>query len=213
MEEKLLKYNLQMFAEEGAEGNADDGNDTTKTEPGTEPKGDENGGDDAVDSAKVQEMLVEMAKQKRAIDKLTKENKELTQKYRATLSEKEQASLEKAEAEAQRNEEFESLKRQVRVNELTENFMDLGYSKDLAKKAATAQADGDTDTLLDIQKQFNDAQKKSWEAEFYKNRPELRAGNGEGAAVTKEQFEAMSLAERTKLKRENKAEYDRLIAL
>lgn len=208
---EFLRYNLQTFAEEsGAEG----------TE-GTEGAGETNGADETngkgnsnevVDQSKVQEMLVEMAKQKRAIDKLTKENGELTKKYRATLSEQEKASIEKAEAEAERNAEFESLKRQVQVNELTENFMDLGYSKDLAKKAATAQADGDTETLLEVQKQFNDAQKKAWEAEFYKNKPELNAGTGQ-KTISKEEFEAMSLQERTKLKRENEAEYKRLVAL
>lgn len=208
---EFLRYNLQTFAEEsGAEGT--EGNEGTGENNGAdEPKGKE-GSNEVVDQAKVQEMLVEMAKQKRAIDKLTKENGELTKKYRATLSEQEKASIEKAEAEAERNAEFESLKRKVKVNELTETLMDAGYPKDLAKKAADAQVDGDTETFLEVQKQFNGAQKKKWEAEFYKNKPELNAGTGQ-KTISKEEFEAMSLQERTKLKRENEAEYKRLVAL
>lgn len=161
----------------------------------------------------VQELMVELAKLKRAQEKAASEAADYKKKWQSSLSEKEQADMAKAEAQAKKDEEFESLKRQVRVNELTENFMDLGYSKDLARKAANAQADGDTATLLTIQKQFQDNQKKEWESEFLKSRPEINAGAGTTQTISKEAFDKMSLMERTKLKRENKAEYDRLIAL
>ena len=214
MKRKLLRYDLQTFAEDnGGEGDGTQTTEGTNKEEGTkEVEG--AGNEDVVDQEKMQKLLVEVAKQKHAIDKLTKENSELNKKYRATLSEQEKASMEKAEAEAEKNAEFESLKKQVQVNEFTENFMDLGYSKDLAKKAATAQVEGDTDTLLAIQKQFNESQKKAWEEEFYKNKPELRAGNGgDKKTISKEEFDSMSLVEKTKLKRENEEEYNRLVAL
>ena len=205
---RLLRYDLQTFADENTEGA--NGSAETETPPEESGKPEENG---AKDGAKVQELLVEVAKLKKANDKLAKENGDLNKKYRATLSEQEQASIEKAEAEAERNAEFENMKKQLYINELTENYLDLGYSKDLAKKAATAQAENDTDALLTIQKQFNESQKKAWEEEFYKNKPELRSGNGGGKVISKEEFDSMSLMERTKLKRENEAEYNRLIAL
>ena len=146
-------------------------------------------------------------------NKNAKEAKEWKEKYRSTQSEKEVMDAEKAEAIAQREAEFESMKKTIQIQNLTENFMDMGYSKDLAKKAATAQADNDTQTLLDIQKQFNEAQKKAWEAEFLKNRPDVNIGGTSGKAYTKEQFDTMSLIDRTKLKRENPSEYDRLMKL
>lgn len=161
----------------------------------------------------VQELMVELAKLKRAQEKAASEAAEYKKKWQSSLSEKEQADMAKAEAQAKKDEEFESLKRQVRVNELTENFMDLGYSKDLARKAANAQADGDTATLLTIQKQFQDNQKKEWEADFLKNRPEINTGSGTTQTISKEAFDKMSLMEKTKLKRENPDEYNRLIAL
>lgn len=161
----------------------------------------------------VQELMVELAKLKRAQEKAASEAADYKKKWQSSLSEKEQADMAKAEAQAKKDEEFESLKRQVRVNELTENFMDLGYGKEIARRAANAQADGDTATLLTIQKQFQESQKKAWETEFLKNRPEINAGTGNAPTVSKEDFDKMSLMERTKLKRENKAEYDRLIAL
>ena len=209
MEERnLLDMNLQFFAEETPEQQEDAPKTTDEEQQNSEPKQ-----ENPKNEPSVQELLVEVAKQKRAIDKLTKENGELTKKYRATLSEQEQASLQKAEEQAKHDEEFESLKKQVHVNELTENYMDLGYSKDLAKKAATAQVDGDTESLLEIQKQFNETQQKKWEADFLKKMPAINTGNGGSNAITKEQFDKMTLVEKSKLRRENKAEYDRLIAL
>lgn len=161
----------------------------------------------------VQELLVEVAKLKRQADKNASEAADWKKKFRATQSEKELADAEKAEKEAEKDARLEELERNNKIHDLTENYMDLGYSKELAKKAASASADNDNESLLKIQKEFQEAQKKEWEAEFYKNRPELKQGVGSGNTYTKEQFDKMSLVELTKLKRENEAEYNRLKSL
>lgn len=161
-----------------------------------------------------QDLMVEIARLKRMVDKNASEAKEWKEKFRSTQSEKEILDAEKAEAQAKRDEEFESMKRTIKVHDLTENFMDLKYPKDLAKKAAEAQVDGDTETLLTIQKQFQEQQKKTWESEFLASRPDINIGGGSNTnTYTKEQFDNMTLVERTKLKRENEAEYNRLLAL
>lgn len=214
--ENLLPVNLQFFAE------TPDGGE--QQEPQTPPEGevkesetpntpDENVPDMKALNEQLQASLVEQAKQKRVIDKLTKELGDVTKKYRATLTEQELASQEKAEAEARKEEEYENMKKTLRVNELTENFMDLGYEKALAKDAAIAQVDGDTERLLSIQKQFQEKQRKQWEADFLKNRPEINTGSGTTQTISKEAFDKMSLMEKTKLRRENPDEYNRLIAL
>lgn len=161
----------------------------------------------------IDELMVEVAKLRRQADKNASEAKEWKDKYRSTLSEKEVMDAEKAEAMAQRDAEFESMKKTLQINELTENFMDLGYPKELAKKAATSQVEGDTSALLAYQKQFQEQQRKKWEKDFLATRPEINVGSGSGTSYTKEQFDNMSLIERTKLKRENEAEYKRLLAL
>ncbi len=46
--------------------------------------------------------------------------------------------------------------------------------EELAKKAAEAQFEGDTDTLFLVQSQAQEAIVKAKEAEWYKNRPELQ---------------------------------------
>lgn len=161
-----------------------------------------------------QELLTEIAKLKRAVDKNASEAKEWKEKYRSTMSEKEVMDAEKAEAEAKRAEEFEQMKKTIQIHDLTENFMDLGYPKDLAKKSATAQVEGDTQALLGFQKQFQESQKKTWEADFLASRPDINIGGGSNTdTYTKEQFENMTLIEKSKLKRENEAEYNRLLAL
>lgn len=184
---------------------------TPQEQPKETPKDNPQGKEQAEPSA--QELMVEIAKLKRMVDKNASEAKEWKEKFRSTQSEKEVLDAEKAEAEAKRTEEFEQMKKTIQVHDLTENFMDLGYSKELAKKAATAQVDGDTQALLSIQKQFQENQKKTWEADFLASRPEINVGSGSGTSYTKEQFDKMSLIERTKLKRENEAEYKRLLAL
>lgn len=161
----------------------------------------------------VQDLMVEIAKLKREKDKASSEAADFKKKWKDSMTEAEKASMEKAEAQAQRDAEFESMKRQLSINDLTENFMDLGYPKDLAKKAATAQTDGDATTLLEAQKQFNAFQKKQWEEDFLASRPDVNIGGTSGKSYTKEQFDKMNPIELTKLKRENPAEYDRLMAM
>lgn len=125
-----------------------------------------------------QDLMVELARYKRSIDKLTHENAELTKKYRSTLSEQEQLSLEKAEAEALKDERLKELERKDRIHDLTENFMDLGYDKAQAKKAAAAQVDGDTQTLFEVQSQVQASLLKAKEAEWLKSIPQVNAGVG-----------------------------------
>lgn len=207
-----IPMNIQFFADEPSEQPKDVK--TSEPQPKEEQKNTASPeSEEKKNEPTVQELMVELAKLKRAQEKAASEAADYKKKWQSSLSEKEQADMEKAEAQAKKDEEFESLKRQVRVNELTENFMDLGYSKDLARKAANAQADGDTQTLLDIQKAFQEQQKKSWEQEFLKNRPEIATGNGTSTTISKEQFDKMTLVEKSKLKRENEAEYNRLLAL
>ena len=160
----------------------------------------------------VQELMLEIATLKRKADKASSEAADYKKKLKASMTEQEQASMERAEAQAARDAELEDLKKELKLRDGIERYMDLGMTKELAKKAATAEIDGDSESLTAILKQQREADKKSIEQEFYKKMPQLSAGTGE-KSVTKEQFDAMGLSERTKLFRENRAEYDRLMAM
>lgn len=207
---EMLPMNLQYFAEEP---------EPVKDEPGAEPKEEvkeepkEQPKDEKNLNDQLQSALVELAKVRRQLDKTSSEAAEYRKKWKESMTEAEQASMEKAEAQARRDEEFESMKRKIAINDLVSNYMERDFTRELATKAAEAYLDGDTATLNDIEKQVDTAKKKQWEAEFIKNIPEIRSGMGGSQSITKEQFDKMSLIDKSKLRRENKAEYDRLIAL
>lgn len=150
----------------------------------------------------LQKLMLENAKLKRAVDKSSSEAADYKKKYNATLSEKEKADLEKAEAQARRDERLEELERINSIHDFTEKFMDLGYDKDLAKEAAAAQVDGDTDKLFEIQEKVMAAMLKAKEQELLKDIP--RAKTGVYASMTKEQILAIpDRAEKRKAMAEN----------
>ena len=131
----------------------------------------------------VQELMVEIAKLRREKDKNASEAADWKKRFRETQSAEEKASAEKAEREAQRQAEYDELVRKNKIHGLTETFMDQGYSKELAKKAAASLVDGDNDTLLECQKQFNAqliaGEKEKWIA----SRPEINAGTGNATEI------------------------------
>ena len=173
--QNLLNYDLQFFAESDPQPTPDpnpnpepqptqDPQPTPEPEPPKQPT--------------VQELMVELAKVKKAQEKAASEAAEYKKKYNATLSEKEQASIEKAEKEAEREQQFQDLLRENKINKLEKNFVLLGYSDEQAKKAATAQFDGDTDTLFAVQQEVQQNLIKKKEAEWQKSRPPVNAGTG-----------------------------------
>ena len=159
---------------------------------------------------KMQDLLNENAKLKRTNTKNSSEAAAWKKKYQDTLSAAELASQEKAEAEAQRAEEFEALKKDKAIREISDLYMDRGYPREMARQIAEAEYEGDRDTRFKLMDQFEAAQKKSWEQEWIKTRPQINTGSGDGATVTQEQFNAMSLRDRTNLLRTNPALYNRL---
>ncbi len=168
-----LPLDIQFFAEPGGD-------------PAPDPEPNPSLNDDPTPDTtpsieeQLQELMNENAKLKKAQEKAASEAADFKKKYRETLSVQEKASLEKAEKEAEREEQFQALKRENQINKLEKNFILLGYSDEQAHKAATAQYDGDTESLFKIQSEVQQALVKQKEAEWLKSRPEPNAGNGEG---------------------------------
>ena len=164
-------------------------NETTQTltKPESAPKADDKPTPSAEDT--IQQQMVEIAKLKRALDKASSDVADYKKKYNATLSEQERASQEKAEAEARRDERLAELERENSIHKFTESFLDLGYDKESAIAAATAQVDNDVDTLFKLQKKIIDDRVLAKEQEMYKSIP--RAKTGVYASMTKEQIMAI----------------------
>ena len=183
-----LKMNLQLFARgSGDEPAGDEPGNEPGNESGNEPDdagGDEPGGetpseDDASLAKQVAQLRVENAKIKKAMDKAASEAAGYKKKLREKQSAEEIALQEKAEREAEREEAFQKLLKENTVAKYEKNFLALGYSEDLAAKAANAQYDGDTEELFKIQQNFQNALLKQKETEWAKSRPDPPAGNGE----------------------------------
>ena len=146
-------------------------------------------------------MRVEMAKMKKSLDKATGEAADYKKQLRARQSEDEIRLQEKAEKEAERQEQFDKLLKENTVNKLSKNFLKLGYPEDKAEEAANAQYDGDTETLFRIQSEVQASLIKQKEAEWLKSRPVVSTGAGdEKTTVTKEQFNKMGYTKRVEFK-------------
>ena len=181
-----LKMNLQLFAEDPSDKPADR---STGNEPGDELRdGDDSGdsGDDTDDTdvpnlaEENASLKVQLAKMKKAMDKATSDTAKYKKQLREKQSAEEIALQEKAEKEAEREEAYQKLLKENTVTKYEKNFLALGYSEELATKAANAQYDGDTEELFKIQQDFQTNLLKQKEAEWAKSRPNPQAGNGEG---------------------------------
>ncbi len=184
MEKKeLLKMNLQHFAEPVStpEPPKDDPQPPVAEPPKDEPKG-EPKNDDPQPSLEeqLQQMRIENAKLKKAQEDAASDAASWKKKYNATLSDAEKLAQEKADKEAEKDAELNRLRRESAVSKFEKNFLTLGYSQELAKKAAEAQFDGDTDTLFLVQSQAQEAILKAKESEWYKTRPEVNTGVSNG---------------------------------
>lgn len=163
-------------------------NEQTKVEvKATESKVEESPATSSEDQ--MQKLMVENAKLKRAMERANSEAADYKKKYNATLSEKEQADMAKAEEQARRDERLAELERENSIHKFTEQYLDLGYDKESAIAAATAQVDNDVETLFKLQKKVIDEKVLAKEQELIKDIP--RAKTGVYASMTADQIMAI----------------------
>ena len=194
MKRKSIPFNLQFFAEPTPDPQPNpDPTPTTDPNPEQEPQ--------LSVEEQLQQALIENEKLKRAQEKAASDAADWKKKYNATLTDAQKAAQEKAEKEAERQEQFDNLLKENTVNKLSKNFLKLGYPEDKAEEAANAQYDGDTETLFRIQSEVQQALIKQKEAEWLKSRPVVSTGAGdEKTTVTKEQFNKMGYTKRVEFK-------------
>lgn len=175
----IPKMNLQFFAEPAPEPPKDE-----PKPPAPESPKDEHGSDKDEPQPSLEEQLqqmrIENAKLKKAQEDAATDASNWKKKYNATLSDAEKLAQEKADKEAEKDAELAKLRKESAVSKYEKNFLTLGYSQELAKKAAEAQFEGDTDTLFLVQSQAQEAILKAKESEWFKNRPEVNTGVGSG---------------------------------
>lgn len=161
--------------------------------------------------AQLQALMVENAKLKRATDKATSEAADYKKKWKSSMSEVELASQEKAEREAEREEQFKALLRENNINKAEKNFLAMGYTSDEATKMAVAEIDNDFEAKIKIMGEVDARKKKEYEAEWLKSRPAVNSGvGGEKVNITKEQFDALGYLERVEFKKKYPETYKSL---
>lgn len=163
-------------------------NETTKVETKTTESKDEQSPATSSED-QMQKLMVENAKLKRAMERANSEAADYKKKYNATLSEKEQADMAKAEEQARRDERLAELERENSIHKFTEQYLDLGYDKESAIAAATAQVDNDVEILFKLQKKVIDEKVLAKEQELIKDIP--RAKTGVYSSMTADQIMAI----------------------
>lgn len=180
---EFIPMNLQLFAEPPAGGDGDAGDTSAtggKSGAGSNKADPDDEGDDGVSLAEqVAQLKVQNAKLKKANDKATSEAASYKKQLREKQTAEEIALQEKAEKEAEREEQFQKLLRENTITKFEKNFLALGYPADLATKAATAQCDNDTDELFSIQQTFIEEKEKTMKADWMKSMPNPPAGNSD----------------------------------
>lgn len=162
--------------------------------------------------ARIAALEVSNKKLKSQNDKMSSAEAERKRREREQMTADQQAEIARLEAEEQHKQYVAGLEAFQKKTLAKDRYLLQGMPADLAEKAALAELDGDMDSLSVIQKQHSDSVLKAERANWMRSRPDINAGTGENT-LTKEQFNAMDLVEKSKLKRENPSEYERLKSL
>lgn len=158
-------------------------------------------------NAKVDEANSRADRNKSELDKALKENGALKKEKRASMTEADRLAEEKAEADRVREEHVKELEARLNRSEAEKAYKFVTDDK-MVESLIDAVSDADHSAIANILEKYASAKVKEAQAEWMKSRPRVNMG-GEGS-LTKEQFNNMSIADKSKLYRENKAEYDRL---
>lgn len=205
MEKKKLPFNLQFFADEPAD--TPPQNEPENSEP---PKSEPPKDDPTKNEPSIQDLMVELAKVKRAQEKAATEAAEYKKKWKESLSEQEQASMEKAEAQAKREEEIAQILRENKIYKTERKYRDIGWTSEEASKMAIAEVDNDEEERIRLSAAVQARLVKEGVAKEIASLPNVNIGGGSASSVTVEQFDKMTMVERSELKTKDPEEYERL---
>ena len=141
---------------------------------------------------------------------MVNERDDFKAKYTATLSEAQRAEQEAFE----REERYKKIERENTINRYTKKLSSTIKNEEILSEVATLMADGKYDEAIERQTAYIVAEtaetEKRIKQELMKTNPQANARSGVGGAITKEQFNSMGVAERTKLYKENPDLYKQL---
>ena len=141
---------------------------------------------------------------KDVFDKTASELAQTKKDLKARMSDEEKAKIETENLLKQYKEQAETLQREKDIASNKAELIAIGYDDTLATETAKAMVEGDIATVLKNQQALIESVKKvaRGEAMASTTPPAGKATDG-GKTVTKEQFKAMNMAERTELYQTN----------
>ena len=163
------------------------------------------------DTSEIARLRAEVAKQKAALDKATKEAGDYRKQLRAKQSAEEVAAEEAKALQQSMEEELKQLRKEKAVAAVTSKVMPLVGDTEVAGQVAEylyGAEDADA-ALAAIQKAWT-AKEKALRLEYGKI-PAPGVGSGDGTTVTREQLDKMSYKERVEFAYNHHDEYERLM--
>lgn len=118
----------------------------------------------------------EVTKLKAALSKANSDAAEWKRQFRDKQTEAERAEAERKEHEAAVENELRTLRRDKSVSGYVAQYLALGYTQELALKAAEATADNDAATIMSCQQEYIEAKTKELEAAALNKQPTLTPG-------------------------------------
>lgn len=163
------------------------------------------------DNAEIARLKAELAKQKAAMDKATKEAGDYKKQLRARQSAEEAA----AEAEKERQEAMEKELAELRKERAVANTSKRVFTFIQNEAVATEIANAlygaeDVDAAIDAISKAWAGREKALKIE-YGRVPAPGVGSGDGPTITKEQLDMMTLAERVEFSNKHPDEYRKLM--
>ena len=118
----------------------------------------------------------EVTKLKEALSKANSDAASWKRQFREKQTEAERAEAERKEREAAVEDELRTLRRDKSVSGYVAQYLALGYTQELALKAAEATADNDAATIMICQQEYIEAKTKELEAAALNKQPTLTKG-------------------------------------
>lgn len=166
---------------------------------------------ETTESAEIAKLRAEMAKQKAALDKATKEAGDYRKQLRAKQSAEEIAAEEKRLSDEERDRKLAEYEKRFTVAETSKKVMAfVGDEKSSSAVAEYLFGAEDVDAALtELQKAWT-AKEKALRMEYGKI-PAPGAGAGDGPTLTKAQLNELSYMDRLKFATEHPDEYNQLM--
>ena len=188
-----------------------DTNVTAEVETEVENKEQETVSETTTENTELAKLRAEMAKQKAALDKATKEAGDYKKQLRAKQSAEEIAAEEAKVQQEALMQELETLRKEKAVAATTAKITPLiGDSEVAGQIAEYLYGAEDVDAALTALQKAWTAKEKALRLEFGKI-PAPGAGASDGPTITREQLDGMKFPERVKFMNEHRDEYERLM--